>query len=56
MIAASIVGAWLGAGVVASWPRRRVQIGMGLALLAAATFFAMTNLHALSRRAATRAA
>lgn len=45
MIAASIAGAWLGAGAVASWPRRRVQIGMGVALLAAATFFAMTNLH-----------
>ena len=45
MIAASVAGAWLGAGVVASWPRRTVQIGMGLALLAAASFFAMTNLH-----------
>jgi uncharacterized membrane protein YfcA len=44
LIAASVVGAWLGAGVVSAWPRRRVQIGMGLALLAAATFFAMTNL------------
>jgi uncharacterized membrane protein YfcA len=44
MIAASVAGAWLGAGVVAAWPRRRVQIGMGAALLAAATFFAMTNL------------
>ncbi len=44
MIAASVAGAWLGAGVVAGWPRRRVQIGMGLALLAAASFFAMTNL------------
>ena len=44
MIAASVAGAWLGAGVVAAWPRRRVQVGMGLALLAAATFFAMTNL------------
>ncbi len=33
MIAASVVGAWLGAGVVAAWPRRRVQAGMGLALL-----------------------
>jgi uncharacterized membrane protein YfcA len=44
MIAASIAGAWLGAGVVASWPRRNVQVGMGLALLAAASFFAMTNL------------
>ena len=44
MIVASVAGAWLGAGVVAGWPRRRVQVGMGLALLAAAAFFAMTNL------------
>jgi uncharacterized membrane protein YfcA len=44
MIAASVAGAWLGAGVVSGWSRRRVQIGMGLALLAAASFFAMTNL------------
>jgi len=33
MIAAAALGAWLGAGVVASWPRRAVQIGMGTALL-----------------------
>jgi uncharacterized membrane protein YfcA len=32
MIAAAVMGAWLGAGVVASWPRRTVQIGMGTAL------------------------
>jgi uncharacterized membrane protein YfcA len=44
MIAASIAGAWLGAGVVAAWPRRKVQVGMGAALLAAATFFTMKNL------------
>ncbi|MGH9322597.1 MAG: permease [Vicinamibacteria bacterium] len=44
MIGASVVGAWLGAGVVAGWPRFKVQLGMGLALLAAATFFMMTNL------------
>ncbi len=43
MIAASVVGAWLGAGVVAGWPRRKVQIGMGIALLAAAAIFLMTN-------------
>jgi uncharacterized membrane protein YfcA len=36
MIVASVLGAWLGAGVVAKWPRRTVQIGMGLALLGAA--------------------
>lgn len=44
MIAASVAGAFLGAGVVAAWPRYKVQIGMGLALLAAAIFFMMTNL------------
>jgi uncharacterized membrane protein YfcA len=43
-IAAAILGAWLGAGVVSGLPRRRIQIGMGIALLAAAAFFAMTNL------------
>jgi uncharacterized membrane protein YfcA len=40
MIAASVVGAWLGAGRVASWSRRRVQRGMGIALLVAAAFMA----------------
>ncbi|HSF18041.1 MAG TPA: sulfite exporter TauE/SafE family protein [Vicinamibacteria bacterium] len=44
MIFVSVLGAWLGAGIVRSWPRRTVQLGMGLALLAAATFFSMTNL------------
>jgi len=37
LILSSVAGAWLGAGVVAGWSRRKVQIGMGLALLAAAT-------------------
>jgi uncharacterized membrane protein YfcA len=36
MIGASVLGAWLGAGVVAGWSRRNVQVGMGCALLAAA--------------------
>ncbi len=36
LIAAAVVGAWLGAGVVVSLPRRSVQLGMGLALLGAA--------------------
>lgn len=44
LIVASIVGAWLGAGVVAKLPRRNVQLGMGLALLAAAALFMMANL------------
>ena len=44
MIGTAIVGAWLGAGVVAKWPRRNIQIGMGLALTAAAVLFTMANL------------
>src|SRR5262245_15920314 len=41
MIAASVLGAWLGAGVVARWPRRNIQLGMGLALLTASTILMM---------------
>ncbi len=44
LIFGAIVGAWLGAGLVARLPRRYVQIGMGSALLAAAALFIMTNL------------
>jgi len=44
LIAASVAGAWLGAGIVAKWPRRNVQIGMGLALLAAAALMLMSQL------------
>jgi uncharacterized membrane protein YfcA len=44
MIVAAILGAWLGAGIVAKWPKRKVQIGMGAALLAAATFMLMRQL------------
>ncbi|MDE2293234.1 MAG: sulfite exporter TauE/SafE family protein, partial [Elusimicrobia bacterium] len=44
MILASVVGAWLGAGVVTRWPRRNIQVGMGAALLAAAVFFVMKNM------------
>jgi uncharacterized membrane protein YfcA len=36
MIIAAVLGTWLGAGFVARWPRRRIQIGMGTALIAAA--------------------
>jgi uncharacterized membrane protein YfcA len=45
MIAAAVLGAWLGAGIVAGWPKRKVQIGMGVALLAAATFMLMRQLN-----------
>jgi hypothetical protein len=44
MIGAAVVGAWLGAGIVASWPKRNIQIGMGFALLVAAGLFAWRNL------------
>ena len=44
MIAAAVLGAWLGAGAVARLPRRGVQIGMGLALVGAA---ALTGAQAL---------
>jgi uncharacterized membrane protein YfcA len=39
MIAAAVAGSWLGAGVVSGWPRRTIQIGMGAALIVAATLF-----------------
>jgi uncharacterized membrane protein YfcA len=44
MVAASVVGGWLGAGVVSRLPRRQIQVGMGVALLAAALFMAMSQL------------
>ena len=44
MIAASTVGAWLGAGVVSHWPRRKVQIGMGGVLLAAAAIIVLRQM------------
>ena len=43
MIGAAVLGAWLGAGVVARLPRRAIQIGMGLALTAAALLFVVKN-------------
>jgi uncharacterized membrane protein YfcA len=45
LIAASVLGMWLGAGVVAKWPRRNIQIGMGIALLVAASLTLMTILN-----------
>ena len=44
MITAAVLGAWLGAGVVSGWPKRRVQVGMGVALLGAAVLMLMTQL------------
>jgi uncharacterized membrane protein YfcA len=45
MIIAACLGSWLGAGVVVHWPRRKIQIGMGLALFGAAILMLMTELH-----------
>ncbi|HVZ74754.1 MAG TPA: sulfite exporter TauE/SafE family protein [Polyangia bacterium] len=41
MIAAAVAGAWLGAGVVSSWSRRRVQLGMGVLLIVAAAIIVL---------------
>ena len=48
MIAAAVLGAWLGAGVVARWPRRRIQLGMGWALLVAAALMLITQFQGLT--------
>jgi uncharacterized membrane protein YfcA len=45
LIAASILGSWLGAGVVSAWPKRKIQIGMGLALLGAAALMLAKAVH-----------
>ena len=45
-----VAGAWLGAGVVVHWPRRKIQIGMGVALLGAAALMLMTSAQPVSRR------
>jgi uncharacterized membrane protein YfcA len=41
LIAASVAGAWFGAGIVSGWEKRRVQRGMALALLVTATFIVL---------------
>ena len=46
MIVAAVLGAWLGAGVVSAWPRRSVQIGMGLALLGFVVILLVQQLNA----------
>jgi uncharacterized membrane protein YfcA len=37
MIVAAVLGSLMGVGVVVRWPRRKIQIGMGLALMVAAS-------------------
>lgn len=43
MITAAIVGAWFGTGVVTGLPKRKVQVGMGFAMLVAAGLFVMAH-------------
>jgi len=46
MITAAVLGAWLGAGVVSGWSKRKIQVGMGSALLVAATLMLITQIQA----------
>jgi len=47
MIAAAVIGSYIGAGVVSGWSRRRIQLGMGGALVAAAVLMLFSQLHLL---------
>lgn len=47
MVGSAAIGAWLGAGIVTRLPRRAIQLFMGVALLIAASVFALSNLGAL---------
>jgi uncharacterized membrane protein YfcA len=44
LIAASVLGAWIGAGIVSGWNRRRIQRGMAIALLVTATFLLLRTI------------
>jgi uncharacterized membrane protein YfcA len=46
MILGAMAGSWLAAGVVVHWPRQRIQIGMGVALLGAAVVMLISQLNA----------
>ena len=43
LIIASLIGGWLGAGIVSGLPRSLIQVGMGVALLLAALFMMMSQ-------------
>ena len=47
MVGSAAIGAWFGAGIATRLPRRAIQLFMGVALLIAATIFALSNLGAL---------
>lgn len=45
LIVSATLGAWLGAGVVSGWSRRRVQRGMAIALLITAAIIVLRQVH-----------
>jgi uncharacterized membrane protein YfcA len=45
LIAAAAMGSWFGAGIVSRWPRRKIQIGMGVTLLVTACFLLLSQLN-----------
>ncbi len=47
MIAASVAGAWIGAGIVSRWPQHKVRFALGLALIAAALVMLASQLNFL---------
>jgi len=47
LIAAAVAGSWIGAPVVARWPRRTIQIGLGSVLIAAACLMMISQLDML---------
>ena len=44
MLAAGAIGAWFGAGIVSRLPRRKIQLGMAIALLVTAVFITLRQL------------
>ena len=48
MVLAGGIGAWFGAGIVASWPRRKIQRAMAIALVVTAGFMSLRMTASLS--------
>jgi uncharacterized membrane protein YfcA len=44
MIASACAGAWFGAGMISDWPKRKIQIGLGIALICAALLMLSSQL------------
>jgi uncharacterized membrane protein YfcA len=44
LLLGAVLGSWLGAGLVAGWSKQRVQVGMGVTLLAASIVFFARNI------------